>query len=1084
MKKMQWIKLTVLVLVFAMALSLFACQNGDTGNSTDAESESSFESNTESDTTGSTEDESSSETEKDEEAVDPDSIIYGEGEKIANAGDGLMDDAFVFIEREIDESAATDISASELLALLAEKTSTAEGQVYRVKEPLVLESNTKYYGNLATVIAEGGIIIKDVENVVIKELIVKGSVKIEGSSAITIFRLDITSDSVGVSADEQSYDIAIKNCRVNAVDTAISTGADLSSIYQNYLCADRGIVSTGDDMAVQNNRISVISLGISSSGTYCTIKNNSVNASFDGVGIILSKGSYNGLVALNDLTGAQLSLSICEGYNCSVILNSAIRFEATNNTNTYIIDNSLGGALELINNKYLICDGNTLPQDDGIIHPIIDKGNTECNGDTLHDVDARLDVGADEKLLPHTNKDLFLSMERRSSVRDLSQTKNYDFNGYIRNIAKEEKIVILPPGAYSISSTLNLQAAHSNTTVYAYGVYQEATDYIKNVDIRGTNNISIKGLTIGYAKQSAGQIQVLEKLGNNQLLVISSAGFTKEFGSLDNTKFSGGGGYFFHPGEYTGWTELGNWGKYVIVPNENGQNMNEDGTFVIQLSGGKDIPKYYSVIEKGEILTCRLNETNDRTVAISNSSNVLFKDTVTYGYADALCFVIGGIGKNVQFYRHHNLAHSASEIDKETYDKYVQLEQTYGVDLEVYIDEQGRYRGADPRIGSVDATHIPGATQGLTAISTLFENACDDASNQRGNSSCLHKVVDNGDGTLTIYYKDYLPETYYNMYKNQGKEAIQPGHNVSDFAAGDRIFIYASNGKIFCDTTVLTGSAVYRDKVVIYEEDYILNKQEYHLAWASSVKTVTIRKSEANMAALEGYDTEKSGPSMDNKVIVDNISRNSVDFTFDNCMVRHNRGRFVVKTRNATIVNCTFKDTSMGGVVMSVESTWGESSVPQNITVDKCVFDGTSQTFNYQNNTKYAAVAVEGLGSAGVAVNLSTETIPCRNITITNNVFRNVPNNYYVTVSAAQGITIKDNVFETRSTETDQKIGKAIYISGCMNIMIEGNSYSSFAEGDVSKVVIGNNYKNLYGSDVEGVLQKENIPETETEAAN
>ena len=166
---------------------------------------------------------------------------------------------------------------------------------------------------------------------------------------------------------------------------------------------------------------------------------------------------------------------------------------------------------------------------------------------------------------------------------------------------------------------------------------------------------------------------------------------------------------------------------------------------------------------------------------------------------------------------------------------------------------------------------------------------------------------------------------------------------------------------------------------------------------------------------------------------------------------------------------------------MSVESTWGESSVPMNITVDRCVFDGTSQTLQSENNTKSAAIAIEGLGSAGVEATLTTETIPCKNITITNNVFRNVPNSYYITVQAAQGVTISNNVFEARSTESSKKVGKAIFINGCMNINVSDNTYSEFAEGDVSKVVIANNYIGLTGSDVEGVLEKDKLPENETE---
>ena len=339
-----------------------------------------------------------------------------------------------------------------------------------------------------------------------------------------------------------------------------------------------------------------------------------------------------------------------------------------------------------------------------------------------------------------------------------------------------------------------------------------------------------------------------------------------------------------------------------------------------------------------------------------------------------------------------------------------------------------------------------------------------------------------------MLYKDYLPSTYLNLYINQGKTDIHPGHQVSSFAAGDRIFIYTSSGKVVCDTNVLSATTTYATNVSIYEQDYKKGDVEYHFTWRSSIFAVTVSESAVNLDALEGYDLENTSVDMSNKVIVDNLSRNSVNFTFDNCMVRHNRGRFVVKTRDAVITNCTFKDTSMAGVVMSVESTWGESSVPNNITVTKCLFDGTSSTHNYENNTKYAAIAVEGLGSGGVGkdINVSQDTLPCRNITITDNVFRNVSNNYYITVSAAQGVTIENNIFEARNGETEKRVGKAIYINGCMTVNISDNTYSQFANGDITKVVVVNNYLGLIGTDVESVFEKDKLPETEaaTEAVN
>ena len=1115
MNKPIWIKYMLIALVAAMIFSLVACDPYEQGEASSSENKTETEFATdkldsETDSadetradTGNTEPESANETIPDEvntetesadEATtdaegfetetdpDIDSIVYENGAEVDGAGHLLEEDAFALVDRTFDPSLAVEKSAAEIKAMLADKTSMTEGAVYLVKEPIVLESNTIYYGNLATIIAEGGIVIKDAEEVLIKELMVDGNITVENSTGIILFRLCMTSNGVAINVSEDCYDVSVKSCRINATDTALDIKADLGTVYQNYICADKGVVSTGDDVAVQSNIIVAKSLGLSMSGAYCTVKNNTVEAAHDGVAISFNKAE-NGLIALNKLTGAQISVNISDSFNCSVILNSAIRLMGTVCTNLYVIDNKLGGAIELENNNYLICDGNTFINDLNP-HPVVNINNTNYNGNGMHDVDARLEAGADEDLLPHTNKDLFLSMERRNTVRDISVPKSYTFNAYVRNMAKSGSVVIIPPGAYSINTTLNIQSNHSNTTIYAYGVYQEATQYIPNIDISSASNISFKGLTIGYSQQSAGQIQVLDKLKGNKLLVISSAGFPEEFGQLNLDKFADGG-YFYHPGSFTSWTELGAWGSYWVVANEDGSLINEDGTFTIQL-GGKDAAKYYSVIENGEIFTCRLAGSNSKTVAITSSKNILFKDTVTYGYAAALCFTISGAGTTgIELERHHNLAHSAYEIEKTTYDKYKALEEEYDVDLEVYQDEKGRYRGADPRIGSVDAAHVSGAEQGLCATSSLFENACDDATNQRGNSSRLRDVIDNGDGTLTLLYMDYVPETYLTIYKREGRAETTPDCQTRPFAAGDRIFIYASNGKVFCDTKVLTASVEEASGVVIYEEEYQSSSgKSLKLVWKSAIYSVTVNKNDVDMSALDGYDLSKCTPDMSNKVVVDNLSRNSTGFTYDNCMVRHNRGRVVIKTRDAVITNCTFKDNSYAGIVMSVESTWGESSVAQNITITKCLFDGTSRTLNYENNTKFAAIAIEGLGSGGIGkeVTVSADSIPCKNITISNNIFRNVPNNYYVTVSAAQGVTISNNTFETRSTETAKRIGKAIYINGCMNVTISDNTYSKFADGDMTKVIVCNNYKGLTGTDVESVFEKDKLPEQETEA--
>ena len=826
------------------------------------------------------------------------------------------------------------------------------------------------------------------------------------------------------------------------------------------LTVNGSITVEADNVSIVNCTINADGDAITSSGKYLIAKNNRINAK--GKAISLLAGSLNCLVAQN-VTNSEISAT--EAYNCSVILNSADRFVGRGCTNLYVIDNTLDEDNEFTDNKYLIADGNKCTT-------VINKSNTFYNGDTLQNVDARLPVGADEDLLPHTNKDLFMGMERRLTVTDPTREESLPLNEYIPTEAKNGEVVIVPPGAYTVSSLLELGAEQSNTVIYAYGVYLEATDYIKCIQIKGISNLQLKGITIGYTKQSAGQMQILDMLGDSKYLCISSAGFTREFGKHDPTRF-GGGGYFFHPREEVSWTELGYWGHYDLVPNEKGENINEDGTFVIELTNRDTSFDFLSQLRKGEILTCRIpSNPSDRTASISDSTDILLKDTVTYGFAGGLCFVIGGLSKGVKFYRHHNLSHSAYEIDKATYDKYKALEEKYDVDLEIYVDEKGRYRGSKPRIGSVDATHITGSSKGLDATSTLFENSCDDATNQNGNSSCLHKIIDNGDGTSTLIIKDNIPWVYYWLYQRRGREDLQPGHNTRDFVMGDRIFAYASNGKILCDTTVISNMERLEDKHLLLETDYDYKGETRHMKWFSKIMSVKVRTEDLDLSAIDGIDPEKADYTMDNKVIIDNISRNSADFVFDNCMVRYNRGRFVLKTHYGTVKNCTFKDTSYAGIVMSCECTWGESSVPRHMRVEKCLFDGASRTLNMDKVAKYAAIAVEGLGSGDANVEVSADALPAKDITVTDNVFRNIRNDYCITFSAVQGITVRNNVFEKRAREDSDNIPGAILVNGCMTVDISGNTYST----DVKEAVVAKNYKELTGSDVEGILPTEKKP--------
>ena len=1216
-------RLLSVVLALTMLLSsvaiLASCENEEQPTETETKTETKTETESESEATSETDTESGAvsetdtktETESETETL-PSTDFYGNGDEIENAGVVWDEDAFANTSNPIDESKAVNKTAAEMLALLTNKEALKQGEVYRVTEPLVLSSSTKYYGNLAAIIAEGGIVIENSEKIVIKELVVKGNITIKNSTGITLFKLDLTSSSDGVTVDSKSSDVAFKSCKINAAGTAIVSGADGTIVSASYIIADKGIISTGNDFALQSSQIDAVSLGVSSNGKYCTVKGNTITANKDGAGVVFGKDSVNGLIALNIVKDAQTSISVTNGYNCVVLMNSAVTIEGSNNTNLYVVENNLGGLIKLNTNKYLLCDENTFAED-GKDHSVVSLENSEYNGNNLQDVDARLDYGADEDLLPHTNKDLFVGMEKRSQVRDASLTKTYSFNSYVRAMAKQGSVVIVPPGAYTVSSALLLDSAHSNTTIYAFGVYQEkdcvpegATKFSDSVSsamgqvlsISGSS-ISIHGLVLGYDFQSSGQAYVLEKWteGNDLYIrVVSNAGFYNGFAESDTSIFSPTTVQIAKGDMPYVWINaVGH--SYV------GQRA-DDGTMIFKIthggSGSNTARDVFAEIEPGDVLGCRLAGDNSKSIDISGA-NILLKDFVLYGYSAALAIYAGGRSvSGVSLERFHNTNKPAPIIDKETYDKYKELEAKYNMTsdgddpfaegaqgLEIYIDEQGRYRGGQPRWGSVDGTHIVSTSQGVSATSCIFEHMVDDSSNQRSSSSRVAGVSDNGDGTTTIYIKGTLSRQYYYLDTNAKKTSSGPS-SCPSFSEGDTIFAYAANGTILTETKVLSASQdagelpgdeichmIHKDSnkdcicdvckaimhtdvkksdgsagrdckcdncgVAVHTDFNIgetwagngdgkcdgcgntltdtdgdgyndLNKAfiitdlvsaaqttyapslssltykiltNYgYITYSTKITKVTVKTSEVNLDAIKGIDFADNNSYMENKVICDNVSHISAGFIFDNVLMQeyHSRG-ILMKSRDSGALHCTFRNLANTGMLLSVETAWGESTVSKNIRIEGCLFDNTGLSYKHESNLVQSPVAVRGLGDIVCGdKDIAENNLPCENIKIIGNKFINTNNYYAITITDAQNVEVNNNDIECRTLSEvggvrilddkgnpvgDDKFGRAIYIERCINVEISGNEYHY--GGD--KVAKGNHivaweYKGLKGTDL------------------
>ncbi len=737
-------------------------------------------------------------------------------------------------------------------------------------------------------------------------------------------------------------------------------------------------------------------------------------------GNLYLEGSMNCLVAQNEVSG---EITVRSTYNCSIVLNKAQNINCRDNTNVYVIENDTD-SLTLERNDYIIADNNTYST-------LLADNNINMNGDTLTDVNERAREGALSKNQPHTNRELFVGMERQTAVRD-GETNSLPLNKYLHDAAASSETVIVPPGAYSVSAITTINEPCVNTKFYLYGVYLEMTERGPLLNVDGSKNVQILGLTVGYSQQSCGQAHVLKQTGDSEYIIIPSAGSIDDFASTNTAEFSSG-------------VELIPEGKKSTTRfvGANKIEKNPDGTMTFTLT--TDNTK--GQITAGDMLCCRIGGGNKFSVRINNSQDILFRDFVIYGYAAALAVIGEGTSERVRFERMHNTVHTGPIIDKETYRRYKALEAEYGVDLRVSIDQFGRYRGCPSAIGSVDALHVIGAKTGFDVYSSILEQMTDDGSNQHAASSRLAKITDNGDGMSTIRYKSSLSEVYFRM----GAGAS----NCINFSKGDRVFMYNSNGQRVCDTPALSDAHLIEETVVSVSDDKMTRDVKIKLY------EMTVATGALNLACLEGYDLNDDHYRMDNKVLVDNLSRNSVGYIYDNVTVRNTRSRGILfKTMNVTAQNCTFKNLAHTGCLLSVEYVWGESTVGCNAVIRNCIFDNLGYINNYDYYLPLSPISIVGFSKT-----VSEDTLLYKNILIEGNRFKNNTHDYQINVNSAENVRIINNVFEAHQRENEEKTRKVINIDTAMNVEISGNRYSRFLK-NIRDGIDAKNYKNVRGTDI------------------
>ena len=960
---------------------------------------------------------------------DPYAEVYADAAVINGAGIDWEDNSFALTEHVIDETLGTSISAGNLISLMVNGGINSSA-VYIVEDEISLSSDVTYNGKGASIIANAGINIEGEDNIKLSNIIIKGSVNVYNSVSITLEKVDIQGISMAINVSGMCSDILFKDCRITANDVAVNAKGDETAIYKSYISATKGVLIDADDVIVQNCHIATTGQAVQGNGKGIIVRENLIEVPQKVTGILLDD-AYNALVTLNIVRGSQKSIVVNAGYNCSITLNSAIRIVGTNNKNLYVINNNIGGRIILENNNYLICDDNSTPNDTKN-HQIYMVENKNINGDNITDVNARLSVGANEEILPHTNKDLFVGMERRDTIRDLDVNKRVSLQEYIKNNI-DDGFAVVPPGAYLTNENIILSSHYNNLEIYAYGVMHEKMDYGETLRFTNCNDIKMYGLTLGYVKQSSGQVHVIDKLGSNKLLVVPAAGYENTFVKEN------GGVYDWFTKQADGST-----GLYPIADLSHTIVDNGNGTATMTLTGS-DVSEY-SNIHTGDIVTCRLYGANGTSVVVGTSKDIVLKDVVIYGYSNALSILSASGAGRVELNRVHNTARSSLIIDRETYNKYKSWEDMYNVDLEIYIDENGNYRGSLPRIGSVDATHVTKSDCGINVVSCKFDFMTDDGSNHNGKSSRLHSIVDNGDGTTSIYYKGSLSEYY---HKNGGGVSA-----CTNFEKGNHIFaVSASTGKILCDTTCLDNAQQG------IELKFTIDEREY----STFVYKVLVATKDVDFSAVEGIDLSDNHYKMDNKILVDNISKNSAGFSFDNTLIANKRARgILVKTRDASIKNCTFRNIAGTGILMSIESIWGESTFAKNVNIEKCLFDHVGYINRSYTVGTHSPICISGIGEDIANINLA-----CSDIRIDGCKFVNNEHERAITIYAAQNIKITNNDFGYRVVNGEHAVGIAVNMHSVKNILIDGNKYVDQVL-DITAVIKGTNYMNLTGKDTIG----------------
>ncbi len=964
-------------------------------------------------------------------------------------------------------------------------------------------------GGGALISSPEGFVFRNCKDLTLTNMTLRGAVQFLGCENVTLENVTIlASGTTAVNIDAASSEIYFRGVRVEG---DLANGADGFYFLDSELVGDLRDYSA-KDLYVCDSRIAGTLLTASDNAE---IRGTTVTADAADTAAIEIGEAKNVLVATCTLSGGSYSLLMTGADNAVAVRNTLASVRTNNGRHIYVCDNSFTGKLYAYDNNYMLADGNDFPSGYGYQNAV-QSGNQNTNGDTLMDVDARLAAGADDRLLPHVDRDQFFGEERKTVVRDPDGDMLLD--EYVKKHARAGEYVIIAPGAYVAYRNLAFGAAESNTTVYAYGMFAErpATgaldhggdplhglvtvgDYYNPAD--GSENLTIKGGTYGYEYQGHAQAHVIEKLDGNRLLLKAAAGYVDDFG-LSNTDLFISTSYGYRADRPY---------NYADTTHSNAEKQ-ADGTVILTVSSST-----WSMARVGDVYTARPAH-GTAAVHTDYSKNITYQDMTIFASMGGVCFHEYYNESSINYFRVADAYRAGFEITKEEYDAYKALEAQYGITTEVYYDsEHGCYRGPAARNASLDGVHVVSSAGGAQIISSLFERVGDDGTNQLASFSRLSAIERIDDETLEIVYKGNL-SPYWNR-QNVNATCYWAHTHTQPFAVGDQMLIYTPNGGLVLDGTAVSATqsayevtndfwghpdntwdekgddtsqyeriATYRVRVKItsYDEKVLADYLPY-LDPYSAENGVLISSGDGKDPNAEGK-IYINGPDEKYKVFVHNNDMASKGVHIDNTKVTCGRARAaLIKTSDVLIENVTYEHIGMAAIGVYYEEQWNESSVSRNVTIRNSVIDHTGYRTNHIDPAPIAVHAPSTPAPGKDNTNADLDKISLySDVTITGNIIKNRAirkeyhydaDEYAISCSGVRNLVITNNDLGTiRDMAGDPdlledeglfaaltKTIKLERINGCR---IEGNLYPS----DVTSVKSSFTFsqiQGLTGADVE-----------------